>query len=53
MHFKILNVLEILQDSNSAYRDLTIKSTLLENIFAFLLIHNITHSCMKRPRKTD
>ena len=32
-HFERLNILEILKDSYSAYRDFTIKSKFLKNIF--------------------
>ena len=45
--FRRLNILETFQDSYSAHKDLTIKSKLLKNIFAVLLIHNINPTAEK------
>ena len=39
--FEKLNILEIFQDSYCAYRDLTIKSEFLKNIFLMLYLFTI------------
>ena len=50
-HFERLNILETFQDSYSVWRDLTIKSKFLRNIFAVLLIHNINPTvCWKSSK---
>ena len=50
-HFKRLNILEIFQDNYSAYRDLTIKSKFLQNIFfAVLLVHNVNPTAEKSSK---